>query len=145
MSKLAWKPWHKVVRLRDDLRTGELAMNLFAADLYDVVMGRARPVYGDPREFFALTYPTFNLRLRSRAAAAAVAGARLARPGRRGLGTLGVIGQTLMVAREKVGLDHAWRGKLVSFFQYLTQAATKVDHCAVVASLLATDPRRGDA
>src|SRR5439155_9554208 len=52
----------KVVKLRDDLRSGELAMNLFAADLYDVFMGRARPVYGDPKEFFALTYPTFNLR-----------------------------------------------------------------------------------
>ncbi|MDP2627626.1 MAG: hypothetical protein Q8Q58_12060, partial [Candidatus Rokubacteria bacterium] len=25
-------------------------------------MGTARPVYQDPREFFALTYPTFNLR-----------------------------------------------------------------------------------
>jgi len=34
----------------------------FAADLDDVVMGRARPVYQDPKEFFALTYPTFNLR-----------------------------------------------------------------------------------
>jgi predicted AAA+ superfamily ATPase len=29
--------------------------------LYDVVMGRARKVYADPREFFALTHPTFNL------------------------------------------------------------------------------------
>src|SRR5438105_5694868 len=62
MSKPAWKPWHKLVKLRDDLRSGELAMNLFAADLYDVIMGRARPIYQDPREFFALTYPTFNLR-----------------------------------------------------------------------------------
>ena len=62
MSKLLWKPWNKVVELRDELRAPDLAMNLFAADLYDVVMGKARPVYGDPREFFALTYPTFNLR-----------------------------------------------------------------------------------
>src|SRR5581483_7661898 len=29
-------------------------------------------------------------------------------------------------------------------FQYLTQAATKVDRCAIVASLLATDPRKQD-
>jgi predicted AAA+ superfamily ATPase len=62
MSKFPWKPWHNVVQLRDDLRSGELSQAVFAADLYDVVMGRARKVYADPREFFALTYPTFNLR-----------------------------------------------------------------------------------
>src|SRR5581483_1509276 len=55
-------PWHKVVTLRDDLRSGELTLSMFAADLYDVVMGTARPIYQDPAEFFALTYPTFNLR-----------------------------------------------------------------------------------
>src|SRR5206468_776779 len=55
-------PWHEVVRLRDDLKTGELSLSLFAADLYDVAMGTARPVYQDPSHFFALTYPTFNLR-----------------------------------------------------------------------------------
>src|SRR5215471_10446364 len=62
MAKLAWTPWHKVVQLREDLKSGELSLAIFAADLYDVVMGKARPVYRDPREFFALTYPTFNLR-----------------------------------------------------------------------------------
>ena len=62
MTKLPWTPWHQVVRLRDDIRSGELSLAVFAADLYDVVMGRARPVYQDPAEFFALTYPTFNLR-----------------------------------------------------------------------------------
>src|SRR5260370_36288406 len=55
-------PWHEVVQLRDDLRTGELSLSLFAADLYDVAMGTARPVYRDPSHFFALTYPTFKLR-----------------------------------------------------------------------------------
>ena len=56
-------PWHEVVQLRDDLKTGELALAVFAADLYDVVMQKGlRPVYEDPAEFFALTYPTFNLR-----------------------------------------------------------------------------------
>src|SRR5437867_3988708 len=55
-------PWNEVVQLRDDLRTGELSLSLFAADLYDVAMGTARPVYQDPSHFFALTYPTFNLR-----------------------------------------------------------------------------------
>ena len=36
---------------------------MFAADLYDVVMQKGqRPVYEHPDEFFALTYPTYNLR-----------------------------------------------------------------------------------
>jgi predicted AAA+ superfamily ATPase len=62
MSKVPWIPWHKAVQLRDDIRTGELSMAVFAADLYDVVMRRAKPVYQQPDQFFALTYPTFNLR-----------------------------------------------------------------------------------
>ena len=32
MAKLPWKPWHEVVKLRDDLRSGELPMHMFAAD-----------------------------------------------------------------------------------------------------------------
>jgi len=59
----SWTPWHKVITLRPDLKSGELSLNIFAADLYDVAMQRgARPVYEDPAEFFALTYPTYNLR-----------------------------------------------------------------------------------
>src|SRR5205823_1238442 len=38
-----------------------------------------------------------------------------------------------------------WRSRLTDFFQYLTQAATKVDRCAIVASLLASDPKKSDA
>ena len=61
--KSTWKPWHHVVQLRDDLRTGELSLAVFAADLYDVVMQKGkRSVYEDPTEFFTLTYPTYNLR-----------------------------------------------------------------------------------
>lgn len=56
-SVTPWTPWHKVVTPREDVRTGELSLTIFAADLYDAVMGQARPVYQDPREFFALTYP----------------------------------------------------------------------------------------
>ena len=57
------KPWHEVVQLRDDVRSGELSLAVFAADLYDVVMQKGqRPVYEQPAEFFALTYPTYNLR-----------------------------------------------------------------------------------
>ena len=63
MSTLPWTPWHKVVTLRPDLRSGELPLAIFAADLYDVVMQKGlRPVYEDPAQFFALTYPTYNLR-----------------------------------------------------------------------------------
>lgn len=62
MAKQPWKPWHEVVSLRDDLKSGKLTLAMFAADLYDVVMGKARPAYQDPTEFFGLTYPTHNLR-----------------------------------------------------------------------------------
>jgi hypothetical protein len=265
MSKLAWKPWHEVVQLRDELKSGELSLSIFAADLYDVVMGKARPIYQDPYDFFSFTYPTFNLRELAKDVALRLAGkndkavrqleltygggkthtlitlyhlahhpgqlpdlstvqefrnyigmnspqARLAvlafdkldaergmeivspigerrwlrhpwsvlayqlagsdglrllhadgqdaeresapaenllvellsMPTRQGLATLVLIDEVLMYVREKVGLDHAWRGRLIDFFQYLTQAATKVNTCAIVASLLATDPLKSD-
>jgi hypothetical protein len=36
---------------------------MFAADLYEVLMQSGkRPVYEDPEQFFALTFPTYNLR-----------------------------------------------------------------------------------
>ncbi len=266
MSNLPWKPWHEVVQIRDDLKSGELSLAIFAADLYDVAMGSARPVYQDPAEFFALTYPTFNLRElakdvllrlagkndkairqleltygggkthtlitlfhlvsapenlpdlpavrefiehagitppRARVAVLAfdkldvekgmavkdprgntrwlkqpwsilawqLAGAEglkflhaegedceresapaenlladlLSLPGREGLVTLVLLDEVLMYAREKISLDPIWRGRLQNFFQYLTQAATKVERCAMVVSLLASDPRKSDA
>lgn len=266
MNRAPWKPWHQVVRIRDDLRSGELSLAIFAADLYDVTMDRARPVYQDPAEFFALTYPTFNLRELARDVVLRLAGrsekavrqleltygggkthalitlyhlthdpaqlpalpavqefvqhigftppqARiavlafdkldvergmevraptgevrwlkqpwsviayqlagadglrllhadgldaeresapaenllaelLAGPGKDGPATLILIDEVLTYAREKIGLDPVWRGRLVNFFQYLTQAVTKMDRCAAVASLLATDPRKSDA
>lgn len=266
MSKLPWEPWHKVVKLREDVRTGELALNEFAADLYDVALRSGkRRIYEDPREFFALTYPTTNLRDLSKDVCLRLAGknqkavrqleltygggkthtlitlfhlvndpsklpdlpsvkefqahigmtppqARVAVlpfdkldvekgmevldpagkkrrlrqpwsvlawqiagnagikllhpddkdeerdsapaepllvelltvPEKEKLGTLVLIDEVLMYAREKVGMDAVWRDRLVNFFQYLTQAATKVDRCCVVASLLATDPRKSD-
>jgi len=58
-----WKPWHEVVQLRDELKTGELSMSMFAADLDEVILKKGkRPIYEDPKKFFALTYPTYNLR-----------------------------------------------------------------------------------
>jgi len=55
-------PWHQVVQLRDEITNQELSQKQFAADLYDVVMGRNPGVYHDAKEFFALTYPTVKLR-----------------------------------------------------------------------------------
>src|SRR4030067_235278 len=63
MPKLPWKPWHEGVKLRDDRRSGELPLHMSAAGLYEVMMQRGkRPIYEKPEEFFALTFPTYNLR-----------------------------------------------------------------------------------
>jgi hypothetical protein len=267
MPKLPWTPWHKVVRLREDLRSGELPLHMFAADLYEVLMlSGKRPVYEDPEQFFALTFPTYNLRQLVRDVVLRVAGrndkavrqleltygggkthtlitllhlvtdpanlpklpavaefveaigetppkARVAglcfdkldvekgmqvrsprgkvrtlkqpwsmlayqlagdeglkilhadnkaeerdsapaenllttlleRPTEDGLGVLILIDEVLMYVREKVAADARWKDRIINFFQYLTQAATKVDRCCVVASLLASDPVKGDS
>ena len=63
MAKHRIKPWHKVVRLKEELRSGALSLAEFAADLHEVAMGKGhRAVYEDPERFFALTYPTHALR-----------------------------------------------------------------------------------
>ncbi len=266
MAKLAWKPWHEVVKLRDDLRSGDLPLHMFAADLYEVMMQNGkRPIYEKPENFFALTFPTHNLRglvrdvvtrlagkndkavrqleltygggkthtlitlrhmahdpdglpdlpavhefvesigfkpLKARVAALSfdkldvekgmdvrspdgkvrrlkhpwsvlayqIAGDEglqvlhaegkaeeresapaentltelLELPVKEKLGVLILIDEVLMYAREKVAQDKTWRDRLINFFQYLTQAATKVDRCCIVASLLATDPKKND-
>lgn len=69
----------------------------------------------------------------------------LSLPTKQGLATLVLIDEVLMFAHQKIGLDPLWRSRLVDFFQYLTQAATKVDRCAIIASLLATDPKKSDS
>ena len=57
------QPWHRVVRLKDELRSGELTLAEFAADLHEVTLGRGtRPIYEDPARFFALTFATHALR-----------------------------------------------------------------------------------
>ena len=262
----AQKPWHEIVRLRGDLKTGELSLAIFAADLYDVVMQRGqRTVYEDPAEFFALTYPTYNLRELVKGVVSRLAGrsdkacrklsvnygggkthtlialrhlvhdpdtvarlpavlefeahigykppkARVAalcfdkidveigvgtpdpygtvrmlkhpwsilayqlagadglrlihaegmdeerdtppaepllaellsKPQEDGLSTLVLLDEVLMFMRAQVEVAPALRGRLLAFFQYLAQAVVKVDRCAMVASLLASDPRRHD-
>ena len=266
MAQLPWKPWHEVVCLREDLRTGDLPLHLFAADLYEVLMRRGeRPVYEEPEQFFALTYPTYNLRRLVREVMLRLAGRNdkavrqleltygggkthtlitllqlvrdpdnlpklpavaeftqeigeapppcrvaglcfdkldvekgmevkspagqvrmlkepwsvlayqlagdpglallhaddkaeerdsapaenlmvelLKKPAENGLGTLVLIDEVLMYAREKVGRDQKRLNSLVNFFQYLIQAATKVNRCCVVASLLTSEPTTED-
>ena len=265
-AKLPWTPWHGVVKLREDVRTGTLSLADFAADLHDVMMQKgARPIYEDPARFFALTYPTFSLRELARDVVLRLAakntkairqleltygggkthtlvtlrhlvhdpaslpslpaveqfkshigaplpkarvvalsfdkldvekgmevrgpkgetrwlkhpwsvlafqiagddGLRalhadgkseeretppaepllvelLSRPQAEGLSTLVLIDEVLMYAREKVAMAEVWRGRLIDFFQYLCQAVAKVDRCAMVASLLASDPEKSD-
>ena len=69
----------------------------------------------------------------------------LSLPEKEGLSTLILIDEVLMYTREKVTLDPVWRSKLIDFFQYLTQPTTKIPTCAIIASLLATDPKKSDA
>jgi len=266
MAKLPRKPWHEVVKLRADLRTGELPLHMFAADLYEVLMQRGKkPMYEKAEEFFALTFPTFNLRKLVRNVVLRLAGKNdkavrqleltygggkthtlitlhhlvkdpdnlptlsavdefiqhigekprkcrtvglcfdkldvekgvetlgpdgkkrllkqpwsvlayqiagddglrllhadnkaeeresapaenllvelLEMPMKEGLGVLILIDEVLMYAREKVGTDDAKLSSLVNFFHYLTQAATKVDRCCIVASLLTSEPTQQD-
>ncbi|MCB9118705.1 MAG: ATP-binding protein [Caldilinea sp.] len=47
---------------RDEVLSGELSEDLFAARLKDVIDGNADPVYQDATRFFANTYPTAGLR-----------------------------------------------------------------------------------
>ncbi len=56
-------PWRDFVQLKDELRSGELTLAEFAADLHEVTLGRGkRLVYEDAGEFFTLTFPTLTLR-----------------------------------------------------------------------------------
>jgi len=262
---IPWTPWHQVVELRPDLKSGELPLSLFAADLYDVIVQKGqRLVYEDPAEFFALTYPTFNLRELAKDVVLRLAGKNdkavrqlaltygggkthalitlyhlvndpkklpalpavrefiehitveppksrvaaltfdhldpvvgmetrspngqihsfrypwsvmayqlageeglqimgsslesereeppytnvlidlLGVPLRHGESTLILLDEVLMWARTKAETEPVWRNRLVTFFQHLTQAANQAPRCAVVASLLASDPRKSD-
>lgn len=63
MSGTTVKPWNKVVRLREEVRTGQLSLQEFAADMFDVINRTGkRPLYEDPAAFFSLTYATSSLR-----------------------------------------------------------------------------------
>lgn len=263
MAKLPWTPWHRVVNLRDDLKSGDLPLHMFAADLYEVMMQTGiRPIYEKPEEFFALTFPTHNLRNLVREVALRLAGkndkairqleltygggkthtlitmwhlvhdpdnlpdlpavreftetigqappqARVAAlcfdkldvetgcdvrspegavrrlkqpwsllayqvagdeglkllhaegkaeerntppaentltqllslPLKKGMGTLILLDEVLLYAKVRCHAEPGFLDILIGFFQYLTQAAAKVEKCCIVASLLSSEPK----
>lgn len=55
------KPWRMVVKPHPDVAAGRYLQAEFAADLAQVVSGKADPEYGDPKEFFRRTYLTEGL------------------------------------------------------------------------------------
>lgn len=55
------KPWREVVTPHPDVASGQYQQAEFAADLWQVHMGRGVPEYLDPKEFFRRTYLTRSL------------------------------------------------------------------------------------
>ncbi|MGQ0750242.1 MAG: DUF499 domain-containing protein [Betaproteobacteria bacterium] len=68
----------------------------------------------------------------------------LALPAKDGLATLVLLDEVLMWAHTIASTDKAWIKRLETFFQCLTQGAGRVKGCALVASLLASDPSKSD-
>ena len=59
-SKL--KPWRDVIAPHPDVASGRYVQAEFAADLAQVLEGRADPEYQDPVDFFNRTYLTAGMR-----------------------------------------------------------------------------------
>ena len=55
------RTWYDVIKPRADILSGELNEAIFAANLADVLQGRAPLEYRDPAHFFQQTYPTQGL------------------------------------------------------------------------------------
>jgi hypothetical protein len=55
------RAWYEVIKPRADILSGELNEAIFAANLADVLQGRAPLEYRDPAHFFQQTYPTRGL------------------------------------------------------------------------------------
>lgn len=60
------QPWHQLCTLREDVRTGKLTLDEFAADLNGVRTGEAPAVYREPALFFARTFPTWRMKALAR-------------------------------------------------------------------------------
>ena len=54
--------WFDIVTPHQDIRDGHFDEAVFAADLGDVVAGRAVPDYSDPYAFYKKTYLTDGLK-----------------------------------------------------------------------------------
>ncbi len=66
-------------------------------------------------------------------------------PREKDLSVLILIDEVMTHAYDQIALDPRWRGRLKNFFQYLTQAVTKLDRSSIIASLLASEPSKNDA
>jgi len=55
------KPWREIVTPHPDVSGGRYSQAEFAADLFQVLTGRASPEYGKPKDFFQRTYFTDGL------------------------------------------------------------------------------------
>ena len=62
MEGLGLKPWRQVIRPHKDIVDGNFNASQFAANLYNVVNGKATVEYRDAVEFFRRTYLTEGLR-----------------------------------------------------------------------------------
>src|SRR5579859_6461642 len=67
-------PWRDVITPHPDVRSGRYQQAEFAADLAQVLSGRASAEYGDPAEFFRRTYLTDGMRRLLQAALARLRG-----------------------------------------------------------------------
>lgn len=56
------RPIFETCEPRDEVLSGELKEEIFAARLKDVMDGKAEAVYQDPYTFFDNTYPTSGLK-----------------------------------------------------------------------------------
>jgi predicted AAA+ superfamily ATPase len=56
------RPWREVVQPHDDVAKGKFALAEFAANLYQVHLGKGLAEYADPVEFFRRTFLTAGLR-----------------------------------------------------------------------------------
>jgi uncharacterized protein len=55
------RPWREIATPHPDVASGRYQQAEFAADLFQVITGKADAEYGDPREFFRRTYLTEGL------------------------------------------------------------------------------------
>jgi len=65
----------------------------------------------------------------------------LSLPLRQGMGTLILLDEVLLYAKVRCHTEPGFLDVLIGFFQYLTQAAAKVEKCCIVASLLSSEPK----